>query len=190
MRYWLFGTTSINHEKRIRRFRIYPQINGIADFIVVNISNSIFFGTALKVRYSGTNTVVGVYFHSMVCAFSYNHTPFIGDLDYFSLPYWPILGVIMQGCTNDENYQKYNNDQPNDTFCLRWSFTHPFNLMGYLWFFPFKDLSAQRALKLPVCVIWKFYFLVAMRAHDFDHKVQKSDCCLNIFVKKGPRPGK
>ena len=107
---WLFGTTTINHEKRMCRFRIYPQINGIADVIVVNISNSIFFRTALKVSYCGTITVVGFYFHSMVSAFSYNHSTFIGDLDYFSLPYWPILGVIMQDCNNDENYEKYNND--------------------------------------------------------------------------------
>ena len=91
-------------------FRIYPQINGIADVIVVNISNSIFFRTALKVSYCGTITVVGFYFHSMVSAFSYNHSTFLGDLDYFSLPYWPILGVIMQDCNNDENYEKYNND--------------------------------------------------------------------------------
>ena len=183
MRCWLFGTTSINHEHRICRFRIYPQINGISDVIVFNISNSIFFSTAIKASYSGTNTVVGFYFHSIVTAVSYNHVPYIGDLDYFSLPYWPILGVIMQDCNNDENYEKYNNDESNDTcFCLRWSFNHPLELMGYLWLFPFKDLSAKRALKLSVCVIWKFYFLVAMRAYDFDHDVEKSDACLNIFT--------
>ena len=54
--------------------------------------------------------------------------------------------------------------------------------MGYLWFFPFKDLSAKRALELSVCVIWQFYFLVAMRAYDFDHGVEKSASCLNIFA--------
>ena len=53
--------------------------------------------------------------------------------------------------------------------------------MGYLWLFPFKDPSAKRALKLSVCVIWKFYFLVAMRAYDFDHGIE---ICLlfNIFT--------